>query len=140
MSDDGQGNNARDANGRVGKGNNLRKTGQRVRRRAIAKRLDREMIRRYSGEVIDETTGETMGKERATLKHYFVMMTIMADPNEASKDRLRAAEQLAVFKDGKPVDEVELSGFVESNNPLDKAMGGMTAEQLLELVRATRAK
>jgi len=130
----------RDAKGRLGPGNNLRREGMRVRARNVSIRLRKEMVRRFENEVIDDTTGEKFGRERAMLKHYFVMMSIMADVNEAAKDRLKAAEQLANRLDGKPVEEVELSANVESGSPLERTLEGMTADQLLEVVRAARGK
>lgn len=127
----------RDDKGRVGAGNNLRKVARHKKARFITRHLGKEYVRRYANEPLGNT-GEVLGPERAKLKHYLVCMDIMESPDEAPKYRLKAAEILANRLDGKPVDEVELSGTLETNSPLENAVKGMSLEELLELVRATR--
>lgn len=126
----------RDDKGRVGAGNNLRATARKTKAKLITRKLSKEYQRRYANREL--APGEVLGPERAKLMHYFVAMDIMESTEEAAKDRLKAAEILAHRMDGKPVDEVELSGVLETNSPLEKVVGEMTAEQLLELVRTAR--
>lgn len=119
----------RDDKGRLLPGNSLRSVSRKKTGRKVSRALKREYIKRYSVE---------LGPERATLKHYFVLMDIMQNPGEKAQDRTKAAIELANRMDGKPVDELELSGSIETGTPLDNAVTKMTPEQLLELVRTAR--
>lgn len=127
----------RDEHGRLLPGQALRKTSYKINARKISKRLRAEMVRRYANEPVGPD-GEVLGPERAQLKHYFVLMSIMEKDTEKASDRIKAVAELANRLDGKPVETVELDAKVENHTPLEDAMRGMTPEQLLELVRTIR--
>lgn len=99
-------------------GQSLRSATKGANARKLSRRLRAELKRRH-------------GDDRA---YYGWLMDIAADPAVKAGERVRAIEVLAVRIDGKPVQALDIqhSGDVGSKSPLE----GLTAEQLLEVIRA----
>ena len=101
-------------------GQSLRGTSKGANARKLSRRLRAEMKRRY-------------GDDKA---HYLWLMDIAANTQEKAGERVKAIVALADRIDGKPVQTLDLqhSGEVGRKSPLE----GLTAEQLLEFIRAGR--